>query len=520
MPHRTSQSTVWCCMLFFHLSNVLARNQSVIFVNISTVGYPLKLVYQTWVGPDLNVQGEWKRFDGTFNCREQDATDAIIIESSDPQMPAHFFDRYPGIESIKMTQKYLKSIASADFLNANSLLRLNVSHNEIDNIAPFAFDAAPKLASIDLSFNLLQNLNENIFTSYSIKYLYLHNNQLTVVQPQWFEKLLYLRVLTLNNNRIRAIDWQLFDSMPNINVLHLHANQIADVRSGAQQQPEPPRSMQTFSMYDNPVVAAHHLMRLNGVAAVDVRNTGVQICQLSQRMHTLIAANNEIREINLDNLSEPHENTLVTLHLANNRMESMANVTHFHRLQYLNLSYNLLAHIDAHIFDTLNNLQLLDLSHNKLMRFDVPNNRMPSLNALDVSFNEILRVELDGIVSQLETLNIDGNRIKATTYSMQAMKTGSNVNHKSECLSDSIGCPSGDEHSDEHKHHCTIRNYDEKRPKINDDIRDFIYEQFHIMEQNILQLIDAKFTDINRRIRRLDQEMIAITSGRPDYYWD
>lgn len=495
------------------MSNVLARNQSVILVNISSVGHPLKLVYRTWVQPNLSVQGEWKRFDGNVDGREQDATGAMIIDSSESEIPLNFFNRYPRIENFEMTQKYVKSIGLNHFRDANFLLRLNVSHNEIDNIASFAFDAAPNLTSIDLSFNLLYDLNENIFTSYTIKYLYLNNNQLTVVQPKWFEKLLYLRVLTLNNNRIRAIDWQLFDLLPNINVLHLHANQIDDVHSLSHsvQQPsnEPPRSMQTFSMYDNPVVAAHHLMRLNGVAAIDVRNTGIQWCRIGQRMHTLIAANNEIREINLDDLSEPHGNSLVTLHLANNRIESTVNVTHFHQLQYLNLSYNLLAHIDAHTFDTLNNLHQLDLSHNKLMRFDVPNNRMPRLNALDVSFNKILTLKLDGIVSQLEILNIDGNRIKATTESMRTTKKlGTNrVNHESTCLSNSIECPSNNEQT----HH---RNGHEKRPKINDAIRDFIYEQFHIMEQNILQLIDAKFIDIDRRIQRLNQEMIAITLER------
>lgn len=501
-------------MLLFHLSCVAAKNQSVILVNIDN--HPLKLVYQTWVRSDLNEQGEWKSLDGTFDCREQDATDAIIVESSDDQMPANFFERYPGVESIEMTHKHLKTIASTDLQNANYLRRINVSHNEIDNIAALAFDAAPKLTEIDLSYNLLHDLNENIFTSYLIKYLYLHNNQLTVVQSAWFENLLYLRVLTLNNNRIRAIDCgQLFDFIPNINVLHLHSNEIADVRNlpnAQQQQSNTPRSMQTFSLYNNPVaVTSHHLIWLNA-GTVDVRNTSTEICRISQRMHTLHAANNKIREINLDSLSEPNENSLVTLNLANNRMESMENVTYFHRLQYLNLSQNLLAHIDAHIFDTLNNLLTLDLSHNKFGRFDVPNNRMPSLMRLDVSFNEILTLNVDGIVSQLETLNIDGNRIKADLMAMK--KKRNTVNHEAQCLSDSTG--DGECHSaDDQEQRRNIRSQS-KQPQISDDIRDFIYEQFHIMEKNILQLIDAKFTNIDRRIRRLDQEMIIITSDRPD----
>lgn len=501
---QASQLFVWLVLL----SDVWAKNQSVILVHIDN--QPIKLVYQTWMRPDLNEEsGEWKSIDGTLNCYQQDATDAIIIEWSDEQMPVNFFDRYPDIESIEMTHKHLKSIQSNDFVRANSLKKLNVSFNDIEHIASYAFDAAPQLTEIDLSFNLLQShaLNANIFTSYLIKYLYLHNNQLTIVDPKWFENLLYLRVLTLNNNRIRAIDWQFFEFTPNLNVFHLHSNEIVDVMDCA--EPQTPRSMQTFSMHDNPTmtVASNHLIWLDA-DMVDVHNTGAQICRIGRRMHTVIAANNKIREINVDNLSVPTQNSLVTLHLASNQLESIVNVTYFHRLEYLNLSHNLLTHIDAQFFDMLINLQQLDVSHNKLKRFDSHiSNRLPNLYMLDVSFNEILTLNLDGIISQLKVLNIDGNQIEAVDF---VEKTKHTVNHESQCLD---GEPAY--HPDQ-MHQRNRRNFHEQRPQISDELRDFIYEQFHIIERNILELIDSKLKNIDQRVRRLEQEMIVITTNRPD----
>ncbi|XP_031623428.1 leucine-rich repeat-containing G-protein coupled receptor 6-like [Contarinia nasturtii] len=501
---RALQLFVW--LMLIHLRNAWAKNQSVILVNIDN--QPMKLVYQTWMRSDLNEEGEWKSIDGTLNCIERDATDAIIIEWNDEQMPINFFDRYPDIESIQMTHKHLKSIQSTDLERANSLRRLNVSSNDIEHIASYAFDAAPKLTEIDLSFNLLKShaLNENIFTSYLIKYLYLHNNQLTVVHSKWFENLLYLRVLTLNNNRIREIDWQLFDFTPNLNVFHLHSNEIIDVVETDVQST--PRSMQTFSMHNNPTLAvtSHDSIWLDA-ETVDVHNVGgAKICRVSRRMHTLIAANNEIREIDLDNLSVPSQNSLVTLNLASNRLESIENVTYFHRLKYLNLSHNLLTHIDAQLFDTLINLQQLDVSHNKLKRFDLQNNnRLPHLNALDVSFNEILTLNLDGIMSQLEILNIDGNKIIATDSTTKKKYTvnreSQSVNGETTCYPDQIHQQTKDKR---------------KQPRINDELRDFIYEQFHIVELNILELIDSKFKDIEQRVRRLEQEMIFISANRAD----
>lgn len=487
-----------------NVSGIFAKNQSVLLAKIDN--QPTKLVYQTWIRPDLKEQGEWKSADGSFDCNVFDATNVIVVESSEDEMPVNFFDRYPDIERIEMTSKRLKSIKLTDLLNANALQHLNVSHNEIDSIEAFAFDSAPKLNEIDLSFNLLQNLNENVFASYLIKYLYLNNNQLTVVRPEWFENLLYLRVLTLNNNRIRAIDWRILEFWPNINVLHLHSNEIAEMHNYMQT----PRSMQTFSIHDNPVdVASHHMLWLDTVA-VDVRNTGVQFCQVTERMATLIAANNEIREINLDNLSAPNENALVTLDLANNILESIENVTHFHRLQYLNLSHNLLTRFDAKVFVPLKDLQQLDLSYNKLKRFAVVNQRLPSLISLDVSFNEISMLDLSGIMSQLETLHVDGNRIKTTVPTLK--KKRHSVNHESQCLSDSTTC------SADQKDATINQNY-ENHPiesKISDEIRDVIYEHFHIMEKNILQLIDSQLQSIKQRIDRLDQEMVRVTIAIPD----
>lgn len=493
-----------------HLSMVFAKNQSTLLVNIDN--QPTKLIYQTWIRPDLNEQGEWKSADGSIDCDECEATDAIVIESSDNEMPVHFFDRYPDTERFQMTHKRLKSIKSTDLLNANSLQRLNVSHNEIDIIDAFAFRSAAKLTEIDLSFNLVHNLNENIFTSYLIQYLYLNNNQLTVLRPEWFESLLYLRVLTLNNNRIRAIDWRILDFWPSIHVLHLHSNEIAEMHNYRQT----PRSMQTFSMHDNPVaVASHHILWLVEAVAVDVRNTGVQYCQVSQRQATLIAANNEIREINLDNLNARNENALVTLNLANNQMESIENVTYFHRLQYLNLSHNLLTRVDAKVFAPLKDLHRLDLSYNKLKRFAVQNQRLPSLLSLDVSFNEISTLDLSGILSQLETLNVDGNRIKATDSTIHQKKKKTkrhNANHESECSFDSTACRA------DQTHETNNQNYENQSdaPKISDEIRDIIYEHFNIMEKNILQLIDSQFSVIRQRIDRLEQEMIRVSVAIPN----
>lgn len=477
------------------------KNQSKLLLNID--GHlPINLVYGTWRDADnLQEFGEWRSADGgTFDCIEQTATNVIIVKSTDKQIPADFFRRYADIESFEMSNKHLNSIEASDLLYAQSLLRINVSKNQIDRIANFAFEPAAKLMEIDLSFNLLRNLNENIFTSYLIKYLYLHNNRLDTLNPLWFENLLYLRVLTLNDNRIRTIDWRALDFWPNINILYLHANEINELTSSTTTTTVTPRSMQTFTMYDNPMSnESHHLIWLDA-ERIDVHNTSAHILRITKRMHTILAANNDIHEINLDNLNEPHENAVVTLHLAWNRLQSLENVTHFHRLQYLNVSHNLLSQIDSRVFGALKDLRQLDLSHNQLKRFDVgQNQQMPHLIALDISFNEIFTLELGGIAKQLLTLNTAGNEIKVTQSTFEKKyRHKANVNDEDQCLEGLNACE---------LNRMTTDQLDEpQQSSINEEIKDFIRAQFQVMEKNILEKINAQLQSIWQRVKRLEKQ--------------
>lgn len=468
---------------------------------------PINLVYGTWRNAaDLQEFGEWRSADGTFDCIEQTATNVIIIKSTETtEMPADFFQRYTDIESFEMSYKHLKSIAATDLLFAESLIRLNVSHNEIDQIASHAFEAAPKLMEIDLSFNLLSNLNERIFTSYLIKYLYLHSNRLDALNPLWFENLLYLRVLTLNDNRIRTIDWRALDFWPNINVLYLHANEITKLTTTTTaNQQQTPRSMQTFTIHDNRVDSESHRLIWLDAERIDVHNTSVHILRVTKRMHTILAASNDICEINLDYLDAPHENAVVTLDLAWNRLQSLENVTHFHRLQYLKVSHNRLSQIDGRVFAALKDLRQLDLSHNQLKRFDVGSNqRMPQLIALDVSFNEILTLELGGIAAgQLHTLNVNGNQIKASdsAFKKSHHNAKDNVNGRDQCSEDSDAC--------ELDALMVDQSGTPQLSIIKKEISKIIRDQFQAVEKSILEKLNAQLKGIRQRVKHLEKQMV------------
>lgn len=461
------------------------------------------LIFRLSNEPDLD---EWLCIDETKDCIEEDARIAIVNEFDSDQFPKYIFNLCPDIEHFEMTHTHLKSLESNDLTNAQKLLKLDLSYNEITTIENAAFDPAPRLTEIDLSFNLLTNFNEYIFTSYLIQYLYLHNNQLNMVNPIWFENLLYLRVLTLNNNQIHTIDCTMLEYWPAINQLNLHSNEITKIENAIQT----PRSMQTFSIYDNPVaIDSQHPMWFNS-EVIDVHNTTVEICRIQNRMIEIQAADNNIREINLDDLNAPELNALVTLNLANNRLQSIENVTHFYRLQYLDVSNNLLTEFDTTIFVNLKDLRHLDLKQNKLHRFGIGNVCLPNLKFLDLSDSGIAILDLTGVMSQLVTLNIDGNILMAASFTKQK-----EVDDGSDCLSDdSFESDTCNWKPDEHNQ-IDYNDPNEKNELLNTATLDAIYEHFRIMEKNMLDLIDARFNDVHKRLKRLEDKIVK-TSNEKD----
>lgn len=479
-----------------------SMNETLIQAKIDS--HEIKLVYRTWLRPDLIEDGEWTISDGMPDCTPEDASNIIIIESTDAHIPPKIFHRYPETIHFEMTNNHLESIQLTDLSGAGWLLKLNISHNEINHLMPHAFELAPKLTEIDLSFNALHDLTENIFTFCSIKYLYLHNNQLTRIDPKWFENLFYLRILTLNNNQIHTIDWSMLNYWPNLNVLHLHSNEIVKIVNDDQLQV--PRSMQTLSIHHNPVAHASHPALWLNVELVDVRSTGIEYCTIGNRMSVVKADNNSIREIRLDNLMVADENAIVQLYLANNQLKSLENITHCRHLLYLDVSRNALSHIESNVFVGLTALEHLNLANNRLKHFDISNVQLPNLNFVDVSNNELFALHLGAIISQLNTLRMHGNRFEAAD-SLSRTKYQI-INHQHKCFaSNRWDCNEAGIKSNR----IVPEQLRETRKLVNDEILSVIYDQFHIMEKNILELVESKFRNIQQRLTRLEEEMIRNT---------
>jgi Leucine-rich repeat (LRR) protein len=83
---------------------------------------------------------------------------------------------------------------SSNFMCLGALRFLNLSNNDIASLDPATFDYQTLLATLDLSYNQISSLPTNLFASSNLssyklrnlKYLYLQNNQIVLLDPWYF----------------------------------------------------------------------------------------------------------------------------------------------------------------------------------------------------------------------------------------------------------------------------------------------------------------------------------------------
>ena len=103
--------------------------------------------------------------------------------------------------------------------------------------------------------------------------------------------------------------------------------------------------------------------------------------------------------------------TLIELNLSHNRLARFPNLEDVERLEYLNLSWNLLISVSG--IKKLSNLKELHLAHNRITEIDSLS-QCENLIVLDLSYNKLLYFQAIAALENINTLrvlNLEGNGI-------------------------------------------------------------------------------------------------------------
>ncbi|XP_023035403.1 uncharacterized protein LOC6649631 [Drosophila willistoni] len=269
---------------------------------------------------------------------------------------------------------------------------LDISNNSLRQ-QPFhlASTAVSSLTTLDLSCNHFSQLSSGSFFAQqlpSLKHLNLAHNQLGNISRETFYNLYELQTLLLSHNNITDIDYETFLALPNLQHLDLSYNRLAGSAIRALQGiPD----LVTLSIAHNPQVGAamQEFVASWSLKELDASATG--LCQvpaaLAQSVRTLKLSDNWLRTINCGDMDS------------------------YPLLQYLDLSHSRIAQVEDDALGRLELLETLFLNDNQLMR--VPGSLPTSLEQLFMQNNQIMDLQpqvFAGLVN-LQILDLSGNRL-------------------------------------------------------------------------------------------------------------
>jgi len=283
----------------------------------------------------------------------------------------------PRLQELTLTNTSLSILGSSQFFDYTELVTLDMSSNQIAEIAELTFRFQQQLTSLNLSHNSISTLDNLSLTGLSsLQVLDLSHNLLGEVHEGVFQSLTSVVSLKLDSNRIRSLDKRVFSSLPNLEHLSLRDNPLGPIISpqvalpssllslaladtGLEEMPtfKLPR-LRSLQLSGNPLGNIRELANLGNLEILDLANTSLAYMPPLALLTSLIH-----------------------LDLSHNQIPSVENMAALPVLEKFSLSHNpFLVYVHT---PTLENLSFLSLSHSPRLS-SWTSEPLPSLTHLDL----------------------------------------------------------------------------------------------------------------------------------------
>lgn len=308
-------------------------------------------------------------------------------------LPHKLFEYFENLESVILTGSELSTIAKDDFFGANNLNYLNISYNLIEKLDDSVFSHASELKYIDLSNNQISKININAFQKLkNLAALYLHNNQIVKIPaiPNT------VTILRLDYNKIDTISF----TTDTFQVLALNNNQIKEI-------PGNNHIGYYFDFSSNPIDVQNPIL----VSAIFLKQSSINIktCVIVKNVKGLDVSFNRISTVIVNSADD-----LTELNLSHDNLIEIKNLTILKNLQKLDLSFNQIHDIDSSSFSKMTNLQSLNLEKSGLKMIEYGFlSYQTDLTFLDISYNNLGNINFTNLSSlkNLKWIYVDGNQI-------------------------------------------------------------------------------------------------------------
>lgn len=332
-------------------------------------------------------------------------------------LPLSLFEHFPYIKTVYVWNIQLKYVPAEVFRHANELLTLDLSKNHIERLESHTFALAVRLSHLDLSRNHIASIDVKAFDQlYYLNILNLNYNKLSLIPAMAFVSLVRLKAIHLSYNLIKMIPVELFAQNVGLQTIHLNDNAIEWLFG--EQTFRHLSNVNEFDVHNNPIV--NFAGCIINAESIDIRNTNAMACFVGARTKRILANDNRIEFVDITTAAAASATTtalqLEHIDLANNRLHSMKNLTHFERLRYLDVSNNHLHDIGLNSFARMHRLEVLNLRNSGLahITFGLFSHKS-RLRTLDLSYNELGQCDFRMFVAMksLVQLHLDGNNLTA-----------------------------------------------------------------------------------------------------------
>ncbi|XP_076246618.1 toll-like receptor Tollo [Calliopsis andreniformis] len=352
---------------------------------------------------------------GNLSAIQADSISSLALECSDVLFsegeidgPHGFFSPLPRLEKLRLDYCKIPYLPGGVFASVHNLRSLAVRTHNGDWSA----------MTLDLHRDSLRGLTH-------LQHLDLADNNLWTLPPELLCPVQGLSTLNLTRNKLQDIvslgfsEW-VESCTPNLEILDLSSNDLSALTDSALGNL---RSLKVLKLQDNVInaVGDHALADLNMLRSLNMSSNKLvalppELFAKTTELRELTLSNNSLTVLApglLDNLDELEVLDLSSNKLTN-RWVNRNTFSRLVRLVLLDLSFNSLTRIDAHVFKGLYSLQILRLEHNEIETLtDGCFGSLTNLHSLTLSHNRIARFDPAHTVglSALGQLFLDTNRL-------------------------------------------------------------------------------------------------------------
>lgn len=364
-----------------------------------------------------------------------------LADNSILEIPREVFEHTPDLGTLDIARGKIKEIRSDDFARLNNLQTLVLASNEIELLEK---DCFPKtLTSLHIGRNRISSLNGTLRQLTDMKWLFINGNNLTTLDdefpdtapllemlmasynhleklPKTVKNLVALNTCHVNNNELRSLDG-LFSHRNSLIRLYLEHNKIEylaedeflksenidEINLSTNLIPSLNKSLLYITNLRNAIISGNLL-----------REFSMQEIYKLMKLRYLDLSYNRIEKLTgrHENVVEiPSLTLLYQLLLGNNLLKSLDGaLAGLGNLRRLILSDNLLENIYAEDFERMEELEILDLSNNRLKSLEAFSKVIFCVkgNFYEQSFANNFR-NSQAYLPTLETLNASFNLLTA-----------------------------------------------------------------------------------------------------------